>query len=168
MPLQVSIVAFGKLRTPGLRDACDYYQKLLRGWCGVRELELKPCEVPDKSPATRKKIQDKEAQLLHEKLLSSLSPRARFYLLDEGGKTLSTQDWARLVSSWESESVPEVALCVGSSLGFSEELRKRAHGRLSLGPQTLSHELARAVLVEQVYRAFSVVRGHPYHNEGSG
>ncbi|MBC7387253.1 MAG: 23S rRNA (pseudouridine(1915)-N(3))-methyltransferase RlmH, partial [Cryobacterium sp.] len=63
-------------------------------------------------------------------------------------------------------SIPEVAFCVGSSLGFSEALRGKARGLFSLGPQTLSHEIARLVLAEQLYRSFSVLRGHPYHHEG--
>ncbi len=167
MPLKLSLLAFGKLKTPGLRESADYYLKILRPWCAAKELELKPMDVPDKSEATRTRIQKKEAEVLSERLAQELGTRGRFYLLDEGGKTLSTREWAKLVESWEGDSVPEVALCIGSSLGFSEELRRKAHGRLSLGPQTLSHELARVVLLEQIYRAWSVVRGHPYHNEGS-
>ncbi len=167
MPLKLSLVAFGKLRTPGLRDTADYYLRNLGAWATAREVELKPLDVPDKSEATRRRIQDQEGQLLRERLSKELSTRGKFYLLEEGGKTLDTQAWAELVRSWESGGSPEVAICVGSSLGFSAELRKAAHGRLSLGPQTLSHELARVVVLEQLYRAFSVVRGHPYHNEGS-
>ena len=165
--MRLTLIAFGKLKTPGLRDTADYYLKLLRPWCGAQELELKACEVPDKSEATRRKIQEKEAALLEEKLAQALSSRGRFYLLDEAGKAEPTLDWAKRARSWEDESVPEIALCIGSSLGFAESIRRRAHGRLSLGPQTLSHELARVVLLEQLYRSFSVLRGHPYHNEGS-
>jgi 23S rRNA (pseudouridine1915-N3)-methyltransferase len=165
--VRLSIVCFGKLKTPGLRQAADYYLQLANGWLTVREIELKPIAVPDKSPATRKQIQEKEGQILLEKLSQELSSRGIFYLLDEGGKSLSTQSWAERVRHWESESIPEIALCVGSSLGFSPSVRAQARGTLSLGPQTLPHELARVVLLEQVYRAWGVVRGHPYHNEGA-
>ncbi|MFL5814321.1 MAG: 23S rRNA (pseudouridine(1915)-N(3))-methyltransferase RlmH [Bdellovibrionia bacterium] len=165
--MRLSIVCFGKVKTPGLRQAADYYLQLANGWLTVREIELKPIAVPDKSPATRKQIQEKEGQILLEKLESELSPRGIFFILDEGGKALSTQEWAQRVRQWESESIPEIALCVGSSLGFSQAVRSKARGILSLGPQTLPHELARVVLLEQVYRAWGVVRGHPYHNEGS-
>jgi 23S rRNA (pseudouridine1915-N3)-methyltransferase len=164
--VKLSLMAFGKLKTPGLEQSADYYRKLIRTWVPIQEIELKPLSVPDKSPATRSRIQVKEASLLEEKLENFLSGRGVFYLLDEGGKTRTTQGWAGLVREWESSSIPEVALCVGSSLGFSAELRQRASGIISLGPQTLPHELARVVLLEQLYRAWSVTRGHPYHVQG--
>jgi 23S rRNA (pseudouridine1915-N3)-methyltransferase len=164
--LRLYVFAFGRLKAPGLRDAADHYKKLIRAWQPLEEFELKPLPVPDKSDALRQKIQEREAQSLSERLDALLSSRARIYLLDEGGKARATRDWAALVSSFKNDSVPEVAFCVGSSLGFSDALRKRASGILSLGPQTLPHELARVVLLEQLYRAWSVVQGHPYHNEG--
>ena len=165
--MRLRVIAFGKLKTPGLREAADYYQKLLRPWAPVEEVELKSIAVPDKSPATRRQIQEKEAEILSQRLSGAAAGRGRYYLLDETGKTMSTQGWSELVRQWENDAVPEAALCIGSSLGFSDSVRKSASGILSLGPQTLPHELARVVLLEQLYRAWSVVRGHPYHNEGA-
>ncbi len=164
--MKLYLFAFGKLKNPGLRDAADYYKKILRPWADLQEVELKPIPVPDKSPATRAQIQEKESVLLLEKLSGVVSPRGRILLLDETGKASPTSEWANHVRSWESESVPEVAFCIGSSLGFARSVRERARGAFSFGPQTLSHELARVVLFEQLYRSWSVVRGHPYHNEG--
>jgi 23S rRNA (pseudouridine1915-N3)-methyltransferase len=164
--VKLHLFAFGKLKTPGLSESSEYYRKLLGGFVGFSESELKPLPVPDKSPATRSQIQDKEALLLQEKLKSLLTPRGQLYLLDEGGKSRSTAQWADLVREWESSGSPEIVLCIGSSLGFAESVRRRAKGILSLGPQTLPHELARVVLLEQLYRAWSVTRGHPYHVQG--
>jgi 23S rRNA (pseudouridine1915-N3)-methyltransferase len=161
--VKLQLIAFGKLKTPGLRDSADYYAKIFRPWAPLEEIELKPLEVPDKSAAIRRQIQEREAELL----LKKLPERGVFYLLDEAGKAMDTQKWAGLVREWEGSSLSAVSLCVGSSLGFSDGLRRRARGLLSLGPQTMSHELARVVLMEQLYRAWSVTRGHPYHNEGS-
>jgi 23S rRNA (pseudouridine1915-N3)-methyltransferase len=160
--VQIQIAAFGKLKTPGLRDTVDYYLKLLGTWSQARELELKPIAVPDKSPATRKLIQEKEGKLLLEKL-----DRSVILLLDETGKNLPTQEWAKQIQKFQDDGVREISFCIGSSLGFSAEVRARARLTLSLGSQTLSHELARAVLCEQLYRAWSVNKGHPYHNEGT-
>lgn len=164
--MRVHLIAFGKLKVPGLRDTADYYLKLLRPWASVEELELKPLHVADKAPTARKAIQDDEGRILLQSLKSRLGERGAFYLLDEGGKASGTQEWASRVREWEGQSLTGLGLCIGSSLGFSDELRKAAKGRLSLGPQTLAHELARVVLLEQLYRAWSVTRGHPYHNEG--
>jgi 23S rRNA (pseudouridine1915-N3)-methyltransferase len=165
--MQVQVVSFGKLKTPGLRDAVDYYLKLLSVWTPVRELELKPLSVPDKSPATRKLIQEKEGTLLLNKLEQSLSSRGIMVLLDETGKNLPTHTWSTQLQKFQDDGIREVSFCIGSSLGFSAEIRTRARLCLSFGSQTLSHELARAVLCEQIYRAWSVNRGHPYHNEGA-
>jgi 23S rRNA (pseudouridine1915-N3)-methyltransferase len=165
--VRLCLFAFGKLKTPGLRDTADYYKKIIRPWTPIEEIELKPLPIPEKSPSLRAKIQEKEAILLSDRMKTETSNRGFFYLLDETGKAKSTQSWANDIRTWESEGVSSVSFCIGSSLGFSKELRQQAKGLLSLGPQTLSHELARVVLLEQVYRALSVTRGHPYHNEGS-
>lgn len=159
--MRLKLVVFGKLKNPGMRDSADYYLRLIRPWVTVEEIELKPIAVPDKSDASRRQIQQKEAELLRKRL--GATP---FYLLDESGKARTTLEWSQLAREWES-STPEIALCLGSSLGFSAEVRKLAKGMISLGPQTLAHELARVVLLEQLFRAWSVVRGHPYHNEGT-
>jgi 23S rRNA (pseudouridine1915-N3)-methyltransferase len=165
--VKTQIIAFGKLKTPGLRDAMDYYSKILGPWSSVQEIELKPINVPDKSKATRKQIQEKEGKLLLGKLEDSLASRGILVLLDETGKALKTQEWADKITRWKDEGVREVSFCIGSSLGFSSEVRRQAQFSFSLGPQTLSHELARTVLAEQLYRAWSVIQRHPYHNEGS-
>jgi 23S rRNA (pseudouridine1915-N3)-methyltransferase len=165
--VRICVISFGKLKTPGLRDAADYYKRLARSWLTVDEIELKPLSVPDKSPETRSRIQEKEGQLLLDRLKNELSGRGAIFLLDEMGKPRTTQAWAQELREWEKESLSSIAFCVGSSLGFSSDVRQRSKGFFSLGPQTLSHELARVVLLEQIYRACSVVKGHPYHNEGS-
>ena len=165
--MRIYLCAFGKLRTPGLRETADYYKKMIQPWVALEEVELKALAVPDKSLVSRSKIQNKEAELLLEALKDRLSSRGVLYCLDERGKALPTStaksSWSTLVTDWESQSIPELALCIGSSLGFGDAVREKAKGLFSLGPQTLSHELARVVLLEQLYRAWSVVRGHPYH-----
>lgn len=164
--MRVNVFAFGKMKTPGLREAADYYQRLSRIWIHLEEIELKPLPVPEKQAETRLRIQEKEGQLLRDRLQPRIKGRSFFILLDEGGKEKSTQKWAADLRKWEDSGIPEISYCIGSSLGFSDELRKQAHEIVSLGPQTVSHELARVVLLEQLFRAFSVLKGHPYHNEG--
>ncbi|MBC7387460.1 MAG: 23S rRNA (pseudouridine(1915)-N(3))-methyltransferase RlmH [Cryobacterium sp.] len=164
--MKLTLIAFGKLRAPGIRETVDYYVRNTNAFTPIQEIELKAFPVPDKSPATRAIIQEKEAVVLTSKLADILSPRGVYFLLDEKGKASPTSEWARTLKNLEDGSIPEVAFCVGSSLGFSEALRGKARGLFSLGPQTLSHEIARLVLAEQLYRSFSVLRGHPYHHEG--
>ena len=164
--MRLVLFAFGKLKTPGLRQTADYYQLLIRPWISLEEVELKPLSVPSKDPATRLSIQAKEGQLLlqaHQRQAGG----GPLYLLDEKGRSQPTRQWAEQAEKWEGSGSHTISFCIGSSLGFSEEVRKRAAGQFSLGPQTLSHELARVVLLEQLYRTWSVLRKHPYHNEGS-
>lgn len=162
--MRIEVAAFGKLRGPGLREAADHYLKLASKFVDVQERELKPVPVADKSSATRSLVQEKEAALL----LGTQKPgeRSALYLLDEGGKTLRTEQWAQLLDSWRKDGLTQVTLALGSSLGFSPVLKKQARGVLSLGPQTLPHELARVVLYEQLFRCSSLLAGHPYHVEG--
>ncbi len=164
--MKLTIFAFGQLKTPGLRQAADYYQRLIRSWNPIVEIELKALSIPQKDSATRTRIQDKEGQILLHRIQTKSTLRGTFSLLDETGPHRSTLDWAQELRDWERLGTP-VSLCIGSSLGFSKEVRRQAKGTFSLGPQTLSHELARVVLYEQLYRASSVTHRHPYHNEGS-
>jgi 23S rRNA (pseudouridine1915-N3)-methyltransferase len=158
--MRLHLLSFGRLKTPGLRETADYYLRNASSWVDIEETELKPLPVPDKSPSTRVKIQTEEA----DQVLKRLAGVRAIYLLDETGKVRRTLEWAEQVREWE--AIGSVGLVIGSSLGFAPELKKKARGLLGLGPQTLSHELARVVLLEQLYRAWSVTRGHPYHNEG--
>ena len=163
---KLQIVAFGKLKTPGLRESADYYLKVLSGFVPCEEIELKPLSVSEKSPELRRKIQTQEAEVLLQRVTPQSSHAAKpwLYLLDEKGKALPSSGWAELARSWEDQSAGRVVLCLGSSLGFAPELRAQARGLLSLGPHTLPHELARVVLLEQLFRSWSILRGHPYHN----
>ncbi len=165
--MKICLFAFGKLKAPGLRTTADYYKRLARSWTPIEEIELKPLSIPEKNPILRKKIQLQEGELLLGRLKSESSARSAFYLLDETGKTQSTQAWAQLIKNHEINGLGSLSFCIGSSLGFSADIRKLATGVLSLGPQTFPHELARVILLEQIYRAQSVLRGHPYHNDGS-
>jgi len=159
---RIEVLAFGKLRGPGLRDSADHYLKLASKFVTLTERELKPLVVPDKSEASRARIQQKEQEIIE----AALAPRSCLYLLDEGGRTLKTSQWADLFKKLSNDSWSTVHFALGSSLGFSAELKNKAQGVLSLGPQTLPHELARVVLYEQIFRATSLNAGHPYHVEG--
>lgn len=165
--MQAFLFAFGKLKNPGMREAADYYKKLCNTWTSLQEFELKPLQVPDKSPATRIHIQEKEGEILLEKISQTVKSRTLIVLLDETGKLLTSEQWAQNWLNWESQGNPSIAFCIGSSLGFSQKVRAQAHARLSLGLQTLPHELARVVLLEQIFRSQSILKGHPYHNSGT-
>ncbi len=88
-------------------------------------------------------------------------------LLDERGKAMSSEQFAKWLGSERDEGRQRIIFAVGPADGWSAESRERAGLLLSLGPMTLGHELARVVLCEQVYRALTILAGHPYHRAGS-
>ena len=161
--MNLHLISFGKLKTPGLRDTADHYLKKMGGWHRVEETELKPVPVPDKSESTRLKVQTQEARALFQVLDRQ---KGHLYLLDEKGKARTSLEWASWLQERMEEGSGTAHLCVGSGLGFARSVREKAAGLLSLGPHTLPHELARVVALEQLYRAMSINHGHPYHNEG--
>lgn len=161
--MRLQVFAFGRLKTPGMAEAAQHYLKQLKPFADVTVTELKPVPLPDKSLATRRKAQALEAAALLGKLASSTP----LFLLDEKGKPRASLEWGQLIRGWESAGHSELALAIGSSIGFDQSVRERARGLLSLGPQTYPHELARVALLEQLFRGYSIVRGHPYHNEGA-
>lgn len=96
-----------------------------------------------------------------ERLAGRTAPS--IFLLDRNGEPWSSEEWAERIRRCRDGSVQHLALAIGPPDGWSAEARKRATKLVSLGPMTLPHELARMVMAEQVYRAFSILAGHPYH-----
>jgi 23S rRNA (pseudouridine1915-N3)-methyltransferase len=99
------------------------------------------------------------------KLLERSSGRTTpvLVLLDSRGKQMSSEELAAYIESQQSADVQHLLFAIGSADGFSDEARSRASKLLSLGKMTLPHELARVVLLEQIYRAFTILKKHPYH-----
>jgi len=89
-------------------------------------------------------------------------PAARWILLDAGGRSYTSQEFARWLGGLRDRGMREVVFLCGGDTGFPASLRERAHEALSLSPLTMPHELARVVLAEQIYRAFAILSHHPY------
>jgi 23S rRNA (pseudouridine1915-N3)-methyltransferase len=104
-----------------------------------------------------------EAALLKLRERSGSRPAHRLVLLDSGGKQLSSVEFAQFLEDHQDRDPQPLVLAVGPADGFAPETREAAHAMLSFGKMTLAHELARIVLLEQVYRAFTILKGHPYH-----
>jgi len=98
------------------------------------------------------------------RLLEALPPRATLLVLDERGKAFSTTDLAKMMEGWMREAV-QPAFAIGGADGLDEAVKSRAARTFSLSALTLPHQLVRVVLAEQLYRASSILAGHPYHRE---
>ena len=145
------LLAVGRLR-PGFRDACDDYRRRLGRFVRVAEREVR------EGAGTGDPRREREAQAL----LRGLAPSARLVALDPAGEPWSSGELARRVAAWREGGRP-VALALGGADGHGPAVLERAESRWSLGPLTLPHELARVIVYEQLYRAFTILEGHPYH-----
>ncbi len=151
--MDLVVLAVGRLR-PALREVADDYLRRLRRYAGVREIEVREASRAPTVPAQR----EEEAA----RLAARLPAGGRLVALAREGRSWSSAELARRTDEWRLAARP-VALVIGGSRGLAPGLLGRAEVRWSLGPLTLPHELARVVVLEQLYRAFTILRGEPYH-----
>jgi len=155
--MRVFVAAAGRARgTPEDALFAEYAKRLSAAPAGIGPLDCREIETKAKAPAARKAEEaGKLAELVPDgALLVALDPR---------GKALSTEDLARQLARWRDESTGTLAFVIGGADGLDEALVARARFRLSLGSMTWPHLLARAMLAEQLWRAASILAGHPYH-----
>lgn len=146
--LKITIFAVGKLKEQFWRDAVAEYLKRLNGYADVTVREL-----PDSNA-------EKEASLILGALPDAPTP---VLLMDIKGKETSSEALAKKLDNYALSGQSHIAFIIGGSDGVTREVRERATERISFGPITMPHNLARVVLVEQIYRAFKINRGEPYH-----
>ena len=155
--MELVLLTVGKLRS-SYREACDDYLRRLGRHVTVRQVEVREASRAPTAEAQRRE----EAA----RLLARVPPKARLVALARQGAAWSSEELARRLECWMQEA-RVVALAIGGSHGLAPDLLAGATDRWSLGPLTLPHELARVVVVEQLYRASTILRGEPYH-KGTG
>jgi 23S rRNA (pseudouridine1915-N3)-methyltransferase len=143
--VKLKIAWIGKTKDPAIQSLTTEYLKRISRYVEVEGLPLAD-----------------EAALL--KLRDKSRPLHTLVLLDSRGKGLSSEEFAELLRYHQDRNPQPLVLAIGPADGFSDAARKAANTNLSLGKMTLPHELARVVLLEQVYRAFTILKGHPYHS----
>jgi 23S rRNA (pseudouridine1915-N3)-methyltransferase len=153
--VKVWVAAVGKPRDAALAAAIREYENRAAHYWPLEVVEVK--EEPGRS-ASPEVVRRKEGERLVERIPAS----ARLVLCDPGGDQLDSPAFAALLKRFREEA-QDVAFVIGGAHGIGEAMRARQHRRLSLAPWTLPHELARLVLVEQLYRAGTIGRGEPYH-----
>ncbi len=140
--MQIRLVMLGKTRRAETRALLEGYLARIRHYADLEAVELR-----DGSAALRK---------------LRLDPAATVVLLDAAGKEFTSESFARWLADRRDRGTREIVFLCGGAEGFPDALRRAATTKLSLTPMTLSHELARVVLAEQLYRAFAILSGHPY------
>lgn len=160
--MRIQIVAVGKLRQDYARRGVREYARRLRHLARVSVTEVPDVSYrPGDGPAVLKRVAREEGRAL----LKAVQPGSYLIALDEAGDQPSSRELAEMLGRLAVRGISRVSFVIGGSLGLSDEVRKQADKVLSLSRMTFSHELARLVLFEQLYRAFTLLSGHPYHRD---
>ena len=144
--MKLTVAWIGKTKSAALQSLTDEYLKRLRQYAEADGVSLKD-----------------EAVLLKLCGREGRGTRRWLVLLDSRGKQLSSEELAKFLGDHQDKNPVPLVFAVGPADGFSETARQQADFTLSLGKMTVAHELARVVLLEQLYRGFTILKGHPYH-----
>ncbi len=153
--MKVTVATIGKMssRCPENEIIQDYLKRL-------------PWQVAIKEGEAKKGLKGQSLQAAEGKILREfIPPRAKKIVLDERGKIITSRDFATFFTRMQDEGCQEVALLIGGADGHEAEMRKEADLILSLGKMVWPHMLVRAMLMEQLYRAHTIMTGHPYHRD---
>jgi len=145
----------GKTKEPAIQSLTDEYLKRISRYVPVEGLALRDeaalLQMCGRAPLAKTSI-------------TTNAVKSTLVLMDSRGKQFSSEEFARFLGDYQDRNPLPLVLAVGPADGFSEGARSAAQHTISLGTMTLPHELARVVLLEQVYRAFTILKGHPYHS----
>lgn len=154
--MRIHLIAIGHKMPAWVDTACEDYRRRLPAEIRL-ETVLLPLIKRGKNPDIARIVRDES-----RKLLDAVPPNASLVVLDVLGKTLDTPKLAALLDNWMQDG-QDIALIIGGPDGVSDELLKRAQLKISLSALTFPHTLVRVMLVEQLYRAWSILNNHPYH-----
>lgn len=157
--MKITVLTVGKIKEKYFTAAIAEYSKRL-SHCKLEIIEVADEKTPDKAPeAINLQIKEKEG----ERLLANIKDDAYVIALAIEGKELSSEQLAQKISQLALNGKSHLVFIIGGSLGLSEAVMKRADYKLSFSPMTFPHQLMRVILLEQVYRAFKINTGEPYH-----
>lgn len=158
--MRIRIVMVGRIKETYLQAAISEYLKRLGPYAKVDLVSLQDEPTPDgASPAQEEQTKAREG----ERILKALEPGQFVVALDGRGQMLSSEELAEFVAERGVRGQSNLAFVIGGSLGLAPEVLKRADFKLSLGRMTFLHQMVPVMLLEQVYRAFKINRGEPYH-----
>lgn len=158
--MKVKIITVGKLKEKYLKDGIAEYSKRMSRFTKFEIVELADEKTPDNaSAAQNQQIMKKEG----ERILAKISERDYVIVLAIEGKQLSSEAFSQVIADATLRGYSDIVFVIGGSLGLADKVKKHANLRLSFGLLTLPHQLMRLVLSEQIYRAFMIQQGSPYH-----
>lgn len=158
--LRLRLIAVGKLKEPALRELVAEYAKRLGGYCKFEIVEVDEEKAPESlSPAQQAEVKAREGRAL----LRKIAPGDYVVVLAIEGKSLTSEALAGTLETVAIGGRSTIDWIIGGSLGLDPEVLARADFKLSLSKLTFPHQLARLIVAEQLYRAFKILKGEPYH-----
>ena len=157
--MKIKLLAIGKTDDKNLQNLIETYQNRLKHYINF-EIEIIPDlkNVKNLSEAQQK---EKEGTLI----LKILNATDVLILLDEKGKEFRSVDFSQFLQKKMNAGIKQLVLVIGGPYGFSDEVYKKSQGKISLSKMTFSHQMIRLFIVEQIYRAFTILKNEPYHHE---
>jgi 23S rRNA (pseudouridine1915-N3)-methyltransferase len=155
--MKIKLIALGKTSDSWAKEAIGVFEKRLKHYCTFEMLEL---PLSGNAGRTAEQIKDSEGVLL----LSKLGPGDRLILLDENGKSLTSVGFAEWMQQQQLSGVKNLVFVIGGPYGFSEAVYNASFAKMSLSPMTFTHQMVRLFFTEQLYRAFTILKGEKYHH----
>ena len=157
--MKITLLTVGKTEDAYIKEGIDKYLKRLKHYTKLEVIEL--TELKNTKALTSDQQKTKEAEMLLKKITST----DHVILLDEKGSEWSSSQFAVYLDKKAISSVQNLIFIVGGPYGFDQTIYQRANDKLSLSRMTFSHQMVRLFFVEQLYRAFTIIKGEPYHHE---
>ena len=157
--MKITLLTVGKTDRDWVRRGLDIYVSRLRHYIPFVLNEIP--ELKNVSALTKEQIKAREGELI----LKNVRPTDDLILLDEHGKEYSSTELSRVIQDKISYVGKDIVFVIGGAYGFSDAVYQRANSKLSLSKMTFSHQMVRAIFAEQLYRAFTIIKGEPYHHE---
>lgn len=155
--LRIKLIVVDRTRLPFLQEGESFYLQRIRRYAPLEWIEVKPARM------TKGRAGEEILQQEGREIQRRLSPQDYPVALDRSGRTCSSEELAAWLGSLSARGVEWLSFVIGGPLGLSEEVRKCSREVLSLSRLTLTHEMSRLLLLEQIYRAFTILKGEKYH-----
>ena len=157
--MKITLLTVGKTDKDWVKQGLDIYTSRLKHYISFTISEIP--ELKNVSALTKEQIKAKEG----DPILKSIRPADDVILLDEHGKEFTSTGFASFLQKKMALEGRDIVFIIGGAYGFSEEVYKRSNSKISLSQMTFSHQMVRAIFAEQIYRAFTIMKGEPYHHE---
>ncbi|API88279.1 23S rRNA (pseudouridine(1915)-N(3))-methyltransferase RlmH [Marinilactibacillus sp. 15R] len=158
--MDITVISVGKLKEKYLINGIEEYAKRLSAYTKFKNIEVADEKAPESlSAAEMKQIKEKEGQ----RILAKIPDQAYVYSLAIKSKERTSENFANEIQQLMIHGNSSIVFVIGGSLGLSEEVLNRSDETISFGKMTYPHQLMRLILTEQIYRAFRIMRGEPYH-----